>query len=92
MVKMVISNLNLSKASGPDYILVVVLKNCEDELVSERVFFPDCWKVSLVVSVLKNVGERSLAKIYHPVCLLSVVSRVFETLVTVDHLEKCDLF
>ena len=39
MVKMVIRNLNLSKASGADCILVVVLKNCEDELVSERVFF-----------------------------------------------------
>ena len=32
MVKNVIMNLNLSKASGPDCILVVVLKNCEPEL------------------------------------------------------------
>ena len=57
--------------------------------------FPDCWKVSSVVPVFKNVGERSTAKNYHPVGLLSVVSRVFEILVNnmiVDHLEKCDLF
>ena len=46
---------------------------------------------SLMVSVFKNVGERSAAKKYHPVNLLSVVSKVFEELVNnrnVDHLEK----
>ena len=32
MVKKVIMNLDLSKASGPDFIPVVVLKNCELEL------------------------------------------------------------
>ena len=57
--------------------------------------FPDCWKVSLVIPVFKNVGERSTAKNYYPVSLLSVVSKVFEKLVNnriVDHLEKCGLF
>ena len=32
MVKKVILNLDSSKASGPDWISVVVLKNCEPEL------------------------------------------------------------
>ena len=32
MVKKFIMNLDSSKASGPDYILVVVLKNCEPKL------------------------------------------------------------
>ena len=32
MVKKVIKNLDSSKASGPDYISVVVVKNCEPEL------------------------------------------------------------
>ena len=73
MVKKVIMNLDLSKASGPDCILVVVLKNCEPELSSILVelfskclkesCFRDCWKVSLMVPVFKNVGERSTAKI-----------------------------
>ena len=48
-----------------------------------------------MVPVFKNVGERSTAKNYHPVRLLSVVSRVFEKLVNnriVGHLEKCGLF
>ena len=31
MVKMVTTNLDLSKVSGPDCIPVVVLKNCEPE-------------------------------------------------------------
>ena len=48
-----------------------------------------------MVPVFKNVGERSKAKNYCPVNLLSVVSKVFEKLVNnriVDHLEKSDLF
>ena len=45
--------------------------------------------------ICENVGERSTAKNYHPVSLLSVVCKVFEKLVNnriVDHLEKCGLF
>ena len=105
MVKKVITNVDLSKASGPDCIPVVVLKNCEPELsyILAELFnkclkescFPDCWKVSSVVPVFKNVGERSTAKNYCSVSLLSVASKVFERLVNnriVDHLEKCGLF
>ena len=57
--------------------------------------FPDCWKVSSVFPVFKNVGEWSTAKDYCPVSLLSVVKQVFEKLVNnriIDHLEKCGLF
>ena len=98
-------NLDLSKASGPDCIPVVVLKKCELELyyILAELFnkclrdscFLDCWKVSSVVPVFKNVREKSTAKNYHPVSLLSVFSKVFEKLVNnriVDHLEKCGLF
>ena len=98
-------NLHLSKASGSDCVPGVVLKNCEPELsyLLTELFskclkescFPDCWKVSSVVPVFKNVGERSAAKNYRPVSLLSVVSKVFEKLVNnriVDHLEKSGLF
>ena len=58
--------------------------------MSEESCFPDYWKVSPVVPVFKNVRERSTAKNYHPVSLLSVVSKVFEKFVNnriVDHLE-----
>ena len=104
MVKKVITNLDSSKASGPDCIPMVILKNCEPELsyILAELFnkflkescFPDCWKVSSVVPVFKNVGERSTAKNYRPVSLLFVVSKVFEKLVNnsiVHHLEKCGL-
>ena len=105
MVRKVIMTLDLSKASGPDFIPVVVLKNCEPELsyILVELFnkcikescFPDCWKVSSVIPVSKNVGERSTAKNYRPVSLLSVVSKVFEKLINnriVHHLEKRVLF
>ena len=45
--------------------------------------------------VFKNVGERSTAKNYCTVSLLSVISKVYEKLVNnriVDHLEKYGLF
>ena len=48
-----------------------------------------------MVPVIKNVGEKSTAKNYQPVRLLSVVSNVFEKLVNnmfVDHLQKCGVF
>ena len=91
--------------SGPDLIPVVVLKNCEPGLsyilaeffnmcVKESCF-PDFWKVSSVVPVFNNVGERSTAKNYHLVSLLFVVNKVFEKLVNdriVDYLEKSGLF
>ena len=57
-------------------------------------YFPDSWKLSSVVPVFKNVGKRSMAKIYHPVGLLSVVGKVFEKLVNnrlYNYPEKCDL-
>ena len=69
MVKKAITNLYLSKASGPDGIPVVLLRNFELEhsYILAEVFnkclkdscFPDCWKVSLVVPVFNNVGGKS---------------------------------
>ena len=72
MVKKVITNLDSSKAPCPDCIPVEFLKNCQPELsymLAEQFnmclkesCFSDCWKVSLVVPVFKNIGERSTAK------------------------------
>ena len=100
MVKIVIMNLDLSTASGPDYIPVVVLKNFEPKLsyIIAELFnkclkescFPDWWKVSSMVPVFKNVWERSTAKNYCPVSLLSVVNKVFEKFD--DHPRKCGFF
>ena len=83
MVKKVITNLDSSKASGLDRIPVVVLSNCEPEISCilaelsnmclKESCFPDCWKVSSVVPVFRNVGKRSTAKNYRLVSILSVV-------------------
>ena len=105
MVKKVIMYLGSSKAPGQDCVPVLVLKNCELELsyILAEFFnmflkepcFPDCWKVSLMIAVFKNIGERSSARNYCAVSLLSVVNKVFEELVNsriVDHLEKSVFF
>ena len=56
--------------------------------------FPDCGKVSLVILVFKNIGERSTAKNYCSVSLLSVVNKFFEHVNNriVNHLKKYGLF
>ena len=105
MVRKVISNIDSSKTSCPDCIPVVVLRNCESDLsyvlaepfnmCLKKSYFPDCWKVSLVIPLFKSVGERSTAKNYCPFSLLSVVSKVFKNFVNnriVGHEEKYDLF
>ena len=102
--KKIIMNLDLSKASSTDCIQLKVLKNCEPELsyIITELFsqclqescFPDCCKVSSVIPVFKNIGERTTARNYRPVSLFSVVSKIFEKTVNnkiVDHLEKCGL-
>ena len=48
-----------------------------------------------MITVIKTVRERSAAKKYCPVSLISVVSKVFEKLVNdraVDHLKECSFF
>ena len=75
----------------PDCIPVVVLNNCEPEplynilgellnIFQKESCFLVCWKVSSVVTLFKNVGQRSKDKNYQPVILLSVVSKGFENL------------
>ena len=84
LVEKVITNLDLSKAPQPDCIPVAAFKNDGSEFshILAELFniclkepcFPDCWKISLVVHVFKNVEERCMAKKF----LLSMVSQVLE--------------
>ena len=63
--------------------------------MSERVFLSRLLQGFVVVLVFNNSGERSTAKNYHPVSLLSVVSNVFEKFRNnriFNHLETFDLF
>ena len=72
MVKKVIINPDSSKASGPNCIAVVVLEKCEPALsytlaelcnkCLKEPCFPDCWKVSSVIPVLRMLGKVLLLK------------------------------
>ena len=99
MVKNLLTDFDSFKASSPDYISKVVLKNCGPELsyILADLFsmclkessFPDWWNVSFVVPVSKNVKEKSTAKNDHPVSLNSMTSKIFGT---INHLDKYGLF
>ena len=68
---------------------MVILKNCEPELsyilatlfnkCLKESYFPDCWKVSLVVPVCKNVGEGLELKAT-AVSLLSVIRKFLKNM------------
>ena len=63
-------------------------KNCKPELSCivlelyntclNEACFPDCLKLSSVVSVFENVGKMSAAKKYGLISLLSVISKILE--------------
>ena len=54
IVKKVIMNLDLSKPPGPDYIPVVVLKNCEPELST--------YKLNSSISVKRSLVFQSVGR------------------------------
>ena len=102
MVKKVIANLDPLKASGPDCIPVVVLKNYEAKL---SYILAALFNICLKESFFQIVGRSHWWSLYlrmlekgllpTPVSLLSVVSKVFEKLLNnriIHHLEKCGFF
>ena len=68
MVKKAISDLDFRKVTAPYCILRLVLRKSEPERslmladpfnnCFKQSLFPDCWKVSDVVHIFKNVRER----------------------------------
>ena len=63
--------------------------------MSERILFSRLLEGPIGGPLFEDVGERSLAKNYHPVSLYSMFSKIIEKPVNnsiFDHLEKCDLF
>ena len=58
MVREVIRNLDLSEASGPDFIPVILAELFN--MCLKEYFFTDFWKVSSVVSVCKNADQLKI--------------------------------
>ena len=103
-VASLISGLDSTKATGPDNIPVMVLKNISPELspILAKLFnkclkkkcFPSSWKISSVCPVFKNSGDRSSPSQYRPISLLSVMSKLFESVINkrvTQHLTKNNL-
>ena len=88
-VRRELKRLNPAKATGPDGIPARVLKYCADELCLplaklfslcfHRQCQPEAWKTARVVPVHKKKSKASPQN-YRPVSLLSVVSKVMETI------------
>jgi len=104
-VASVISDLDPSKATGPDGIPVILFQMCSPELspILSKLFkkcmsescFPGTWKQPSVIPVFKNCGERSDPRNYRPISLLPIISKIFETLINtsiVNHLNSQNLF
>ena len=98
-VKSILREVNVKTAVGPDNISPRLLHSCADELANPLASlfnhcfrtstWPKAWKISNVVPVHKK-GGKSEVKNYCPVSLLSVLSKVAETIVAsrvTEHLE-----
>ena len=103
-VSKLIKNLQSGKATGPDGIPVVVLKRISPELspILAKLFnrclkegcFPASWKFFAICPVFKNAGERQSPSQYRPISLLSIVSKLFESIINeqiLRHLTRADL-
>ena len=87
-----LNNLDAHKATGPDDIPVLVLKNCGlviapwlAKLINECLLlgvFPDVVKIARVTPLFKS-GDKSFCDNYRPISMLSHIAKVFERLVHV---------
>ena len=72
--------------------VIYTFKTIQQVLVG--VLFPACWKAASVVPIFKNYGERSESSNYRPISLLTIISKVFESLINkhlISHLESNNL-
>ena len=89
-VRKQLQKLDVNKASGPDGIPALVLRNAAAELASplarlfqlcfNKEYMPAQWKVANVIPCFKKGDKHSLSN-YRPISLLSVLSKVMEKLI-----------
>ena len=84
-VRRELRNLNPSKATGPDGISAIVLKEWADDLVRplslqfslcfRNAYQPASWKIANVVPIFKK-NSKSQPSNYRPVSLLPIISKI----------------
>ena len=89
-VYITLTNLDETKATGPDGIPTRVLKHCSCVLASPiKHLFSQCilqsylskeWKIHQIVPIFKS-GDRSSVKKYRPISLLCCTSKVLERII-----------
>lgn len=85
-----INCLKSKKSTGPDSIPACIFKGCKESLADplayifnlslENCCFPASFKECLVSPVFKG-GVKNDVKNYRPICLLNVLSKIFETII-----------
>ena len=85
-VRIILQNIDTSKATGPDGIPGVFLKNCAKELAPsftkllnislQTGVFPNSWKMG-ICPIFKK-GDRTNCKKFRPISLLSILTKIFE--------------
>ena len=89
-VYVALTNLDETKATGPDGILVRVLKCCSSVLANPikhlfsqcilQSYLPKEWKIHQIVPVFKS-GDRSSVKNYRLISFLCCISKVLERII-----------
>ena len=91
-VNKIISDLKNKTSYGLDGVSNVILKNLSTSLLApltilinrslQTGIFPDCFKTALIKPLYKS-KENDLIENYRPISLLSVISKIFEKVMTI---------
>ena len=92
-VKQIIKYLKPRKASGVDQVETFMLKFANDEIVEviTNLFntillagkIPNIWKKGIIVPIPKTKDNKVEVDKFRPICLLSVVGKVFEKIIMI---------
>ena len=90
-VKLKLKNLDIHKATGPDKIPSIILKNLSDELSTplatlfnksiKEGIVPLIWKTAEITAIFKK-GDKTNPTNYRPVSLTSIICKILESLIT----------
>ena len=100
LLLLLLSNINLNKAMGPDKIHGRILRSCALPLSKPLSYLftksyygmsiPDEWKAASVVPVHKK-GSKSDVQNYRPISLTCIIMKVMERIVRDELMARCGL-